>query len=100
MEGVVPKDDCDDAALPRSRAARLFRFGGSLPPRGMHDPSMFIKLAELRAAMQRAGLVPGATSGLGPRGVNRRLDLVVGPLLLLAVLCKGIAQKPAAGGRA
>jgi 2-polyprenyl-6-hydroxyphenyl methylase/3-demethylubiquinone-9 3-methyltransferase len=35
-------------------------------PRGTHDPAMFIKPRELRAAMQGAGLVPGAITGLWP----------------------------------
>lgn len=65
-----------------------------LLPRGTHDPAMFIKPAELRTAMQGAGLVPGATTGLGPRGINRRLDLTFGPLPLTAVLYMGIARKP------
>ncbi|MBM3616442.1 MAG: 3-demethylubiquinone-9 3-O-methyltransferase [Alphaproteobacteria bacterium] len=67
-----------------------------LLPRGTHDPAMFIKPAELRAAMQRAGLVPGAMTGLGPRGINRRFDLTFGPLPLTAFLYMGIAHKPAA----
>ena len=65
-----------------------------LLPRGTHDPAMFIKPAELRAAMQVARLVPGATTGLGPRGINRRLDLTFGPLPLTAILYMGIARKP------
>ena len=69
-----------------------------LLPRGTHDPAMFIKPAELRAAMQGAGLVPGATTGLGPRGISRRLDLTFGPLPLTAILYMGIARKPATGG--
>ena len=68
-----------------------------LLPRGTHDPAMFIRPTELRAAMQRAGLVPGPITGLGPRGLNRRLDLVFGPLPLTAILYMGIAQKPAPG---
>jgi len=67
-----------------------------LLPRGTHDPAMFIKPAELRAAMQGAGLVPGVVTGLGPRGINRRLDLTFGPLPLTAILYMGIARKPAA----
>ena len=67
-----------------------------LLPRGTLDPAMFIKPAELRAAMQGAGLVPGVVTGLGPRGINRRLDLTFGPLPLTAILYMGIAQKPAA----
>ena len=71
-----------------------------LLPRGTHDPAMFIRPTELRAAMQRAGLVPGPITGLGPRGLNRRLDLIFGPLPLTAILYMGIAQKPAPGALA
>lgn len=69
-----------------------------LLPRGTHDPAMFIKPRELRAALQGAGLVPGPTTGLGPRGLNRRLDLTFGPLPLTAILYMGIARKPAPAG--
>jgi len=71
-----------------------------LLPRGTHDPAMFIRPTELRAAMRRAGLVPGAITGLGPRGLNKRLDFVFGPLPLTAILYMGIAQKPATGALA
>ena len=65
-----------------------------LLPRGTHDPAKFIKPAELRAAMQGAGLVSGPFTGLGPRGINRRLDLTFGPLPLTAILYMGTARKP------
>jgi len=65
-----------------------------LLPRGTHDPAMFIKPKELRAAIQGAGLVPGPITGLGPRGLNRRLDLTFGPLPTTAILYMGIACKP------
>lgn len=68
-----------------------------LLPRGTHDPAMFIKPRELHAAMTDAGLVPGAITGLGPRGINRRFDLIFGPLPLTAILYMGIARKPLAG---
>ena len=68
-----------------------------LLPRGTHDPAMFIRPTELRAAMQGAGLVPGPITGLGPRGVNRRFDLTFGPLPLTAILFMGLARKPAFG---
>ena len=71
-----------------------------LLPRGTHDPAMFIRPVELRAAMQRAGLVPGAITGLGPRGLNRRLDLTFGPLPLTAILYMGTARKPALAAEA
>ena len=65
-----------------------------LRPRGTHDPALFIKPAELRKAMETAGLVPARFTGLGPRGVNRRLDLTFGPLPLTAILYMGHASKP------
>ena len=71
-----------------------------LLPRGTHDPAMFIKPAELRAAMQGAGLLPGPITGLGPRGINRRFDLTFGPLPLTAILYMGIARKPLDTGAA
>ena len=65
-----------------------------LLPRGTHDPAMFIKPSELRRAMLGAGLVPGAITGLGPRGINRRGDLTFGQLPLTAVMYMGTARKP------
>jgi 2-polyprenyl-6-hydroxyphenyl methylase/3-demethylubiquinone-9 3-methyltransferase len=65
-----------------------------LLPRGTHDPAMFIKPAELRRAMQNAGLLPGPITGLGPRGINRHGDLVFGPLPVTAILYMGTARKP------
>lgn len=66
-----------------------------LLPAGTHDPGLYIKPRELRAAMLGAGLVPGTFTGLGPRGINRRLDLTFGSLPLTTVLYMGIARKPA-----
>jgi len=69
-----------------------------LMSRGTHDPQMFIRPRELRAAMEGAGLVPGPVTGLGPRGFNRRFDLTFGPLPLTAILYMGVARKPALAG--
>jgi 2-polyprenyl-6-hydroxyphenyl methylase / 3-demethylubiquinone-9 3-methyltransferase len=69
-----------------------------LLPRGTHDPALFIKPRELRHAIQGAGMVPGPITGLGPRGVNRRLDLTFGPLPLTAILYMGLARKPEGQG--
>lgn len=69
-----------------------------LLPRGTHDPARFIKPRELRNAIECAGLVPGPITGLGPRGVNRRLDLTFGPLPVTAILYMGLARKPEAPG--
>lgn len=64
-------------------------------PKGTHDPAMFIKPAELKTGLEQAGLVPGPTTGLGPRGINRRGDLTFGPLPLRTVIYIGLATKPA-----
>lgn len=64
-----------------------------LLPRGTHDPALYIKPRELHAAIQGAGLVAGPITGLGPRGVNRRLDLTFGPLPMTAILYMGLARK-------
>ena len=66
-----------------------------LLPKGTHDPAMFIKPAELRTGLERAGLIPGPVTGLGPRGINRRGDLTFGPLPIQLVLYIGLARKPA-----
>lgn len=65
-----------------------------LLPKGTHDPNMFIKPRELRAALTGAGLVVGPITGLGPRGINSRLDLTFGPLPLSLILYMGLARKP------
>jgi len=62
-------------------------------PKGTHDPEMFIKPYELHAALQSAGLAPGAMTGLGPRGLNRRGDPTFGRLPVKTVLYMGIARK-------
>ncbi|WP_300034736.1 bifunctional 2-polyprenyl-6-hydroxyphenol methylase/3-demethylubiquinol 3-O-methyltransferase UbiG [uncultured Roseobacter sp.] len=65
-----------------------------LLPKGTHDPAMFIRPAELRVALTGAGLVPGASTGLGPRGLNRRGDFVFGSLPVQAVIYMGVARLP------
>ena len=64
-----------------------------LLPRGTHDPAMFIRPHELRRAAHAAGLVHGPMTGLGPRGVNRRLDFTFGPMPLTTVIYMGVARK-------
>lgn len=65
-----------------------------LLPKGTHDPKMFIKPVELRAALFKAGLVPGPQTGLGPRGMNRRGDFTFGPLPFKTIIYMGLAQLP------
>ena len=65
-----------------------------LLPKGTHDPKMFIKPGELRAALCKAGLVPGPQTGLGPRGINRRGDFTFGPLPFKTIIYMGLARLP------
>ncbi|MEI4233287.1 bifunctional 2-polyprenyl-6-hydroxyphenol methylase/3-demethylubiquinol 3-O-methyltransferase UbiG [Roseovarius sp. D22-M7] len=65
-----------------------------LLPRGTHDPALFIKPAEMRAALTEAGLEPGTFTGLGPRGMTRRGDLTFGRLPLTTIQYMGVARKP------
>lgn len=62
-------------------------------PRGTHDPAMFITPDELDAAMRRAGLSPGERTGLGPRGLDRRLDPTFGPLPFTTIIYMGYADR-------
>ncbi len=83
---------------------RVARFGAitmaedvlGLLPQGTHDPEMFITPDELRGELEAAGLEPGPFTGLGPRGLTRRLDMTFGPLPMKTVQYMGLARKPAA----
>ena len=57
-----------------------------LQPRGTHDPAKFIRPNEMRQALTQAGLIAGAFTGLGPRGLTRRLDFTFGPVPGTAIL--------------
>ncbi|GGB13127.1 bifunctional 2-polyprenyl-6-hydroxyphenol methylase/3-demethylubiquinol 3-O-methyltransferase UbiG [Allosediminivita pacifica] len=82
----------------RNVVARLLAVGMAenvigLLPKGAHDPEMFLRPAELEQGMRQVGLDPEARTGLGPRGVNRRGDLVFGRLPGSAVQYMGVARK-------
>ncbi len=64
-----------------------------LLPKGTHDPALFIRPAELRDKLRRAGLNPGAITGLGPRGLTRRGDLTFGTLPFPWVIYIGTAER-------
>jgi 2-polyprenyl-6-hydroxyphenyl methylase/3-demethylubiquinone-9 3-methyltransferase len=65
-----------------------------LLPKGTHDPELFIRPAELSTAVEKAGLVPGQMTGLGPRSINRNGDFTFGPLPIQTVIYMGVARKP------
>ncbi|WP_299784961.1 bifunctional 2-polyprenyl-6-hydroxyphenol methylase/3-demethylubiquinol 3-O-methyltransferase UbiG [uncultured Marivita sp.] len=65
-----------------------------LLPKGTHDPEMFIKPAELRAQLDRAGFTIGKMTGLGPRGLNAKGDFTFGRVPGTMIIYMGTARKP------
>ena len=63
-----------------------------LLPRGTHDPALFIRPKELVQRLHAAGFHAGRFVGLGPRGFNRRFDLVFGFLPTMAIQYLGEAR--------
>lgn len=64
-----------------------------LLPKGTHDPDMFIKPAELQQHLRTGGFETGPMTGLGPRGINRKLDFTFGRLPGTAIIYMGTATK-------
>jgi len=62
-------------------------------PKGTHDPQLFITPDELSAALTKAGLAQVRSTGLGPRGIDWRGDLIFGPLPFKTVIYMGFAEK-------
>jgi 2-polyprenyl-6-hydroxyphenyl methylase/3-demethylubiquinone-9 3-methyltransferase len=65
-------------------------------PRGTHDPAKFIRPAELAAKLKQRRFEIGPMIGLGPKGLDRRLDFTFGRLPTLALSYMGHAQAPRA----
>jgi ubiquinone biosynthesis O-methyltransferase len=63
-----------------------------LLPRGTHDPAMFIQPEELIRNLRMAGFDVGRFAGMGPRGLNRRLEFVFGLLPTTAIQYLGYAK--------
>ncbi len=63
-----------------------------LPP-GTHDPALFIRPSELRKTLASVGFSVGGIAGLGPRGINRRGDLIFGRVPGAAASYIGSARK-------
>jgi 2-polyprenyl-6-hydroxyphenyl methylase/3-demethylubiquinone-9 3-methyltransferase len=91
--GTFLYDTINRNALSRLVVVRLAEDILRLLPRGTHDPALFIRPRELSAELEAAGLTPGDTTGLGPRGLNRRGDFVFGPLPSRAIIYMGLARK-------
>ncbi|MEO1091698.1 MAG: bifunctional 2-polyprenyl-6-hydroxyphenol methylase/3-demethylubiquinol 3-O-methyltransferase UbiG [Pseudomonadota bacterium] len=67
-----------------------------LMPRGTHDPALFIRPRDLGRALARRGFAVGRFKGIGPTGLNRRLDPTFGFVPSTAVNYLGSARKPLA----
>ena len=63
-----------------------------LLPRGTHDPAKFIRPSELRSKLDARGFEVGPLVGLGPRGINRKLDFTFGTLPSLSIMYMGHAS--------
>ena len=63
-----------------------------LPP-GTHDPAKFITPPELRALLRREGMEISSMEGIGPRSLNRRLDLCFGRYPTLSAMYIGSARR-------
>lgn len=63
-------------------------------PKGTHDPGKFIRPAEMRAYLRDSGFheIPATFVGMGPVGINRRLDFVFGLLPFTWIMYLGHAR--------
>ena len=66
-----------------------------LLPRGAHDPELFIRPRDLKAALEGLGFEVGRFRGLGPVGIGRRLDFRFGTHPGTAIIYLGTARKKA-----
>jgi 2-polyprenyl-6-hydroxyphenyl methylase/3-demethylubiquinone-9 3-methyltransferase len=64
-----------------------------LLPRGTHDPAKFITPAELAGALVARGFRVGPFVGLGPCGLNRRLDFTFGRFPSVHIMYAGHARR-------
>jgi 2-polyprenyl-6-hydroxyphenyl methylase/3-demethylubiquinone-9 3-methyltransferase len=68
---------------------RVFR----ILPVGTHDPAKFIPPAELAMLLKTRGFSVSDFTGLGPRGLNRKLDFMFGALRSTMIMYMGHARR-------
>jgi 2-polyprenyl-6-hydroxyphenyl methylase/3-demethylubiquinone-9 3-methyltransferase len=78
--GVFLYDTINATRLARFAMVAVAENTLGLLPRGTHNPEQFIRPHHLESVFVQNGLRPGPRHGLGPRGVNLRLDPVFGPV--------------------
>ena len=64
-----------------------------LLPKGTHDPALYIKPTELTEKLVQRSFKVAKLTGLGPRGLDRRLDFVFGEVPSTAIIFMGHATK-------
>jgi 2-polyprenyl-6-hydroxyphenyl methylase/3-demethylubiquinone-9 3-methyltransferase len=62
-------------------------------PKGMHDPSRFIRPGELKFGLEKVGFRVAPMKGMGPVRFNRRFEPVFGLLPSTAIMYLGHATK-------
>ncbi|MDJ0826117.1 MAG: bifunctional 2-polyprenyl-6-hydroxyphenol methylase/3-demethylubiquinol 3-O-methyltransferase UbiG [Rhodobacter sp.] len=92
--GLFLFDTINRSPLSRLAVITLAEDVLKLLPKGTHDPALFIRPRELRAALTGAGFTVGRFTGLGPRGLTRRGDFTFGRLPGTAIIYMGTARKP------
>jgi len=78
--GILFFDTINRNWLSRLLAVTVLESVLKIVPRGAHDPDKFIRPMEMQRHLQRNGFAvePDTFVGMGPIGVNRRLDFVFG----------------------
>jgi 2-polyprenyl-6-hydroxyphenyl methylase / 3-demethylubiquinone-9 3-methyltransferase len=62
-----------------------------LLPKGAHDPDLFIKPTDLRFELKQRGFENIQFAGLGPTGINRKLDFTFGRVPTTLIQYMGVA---------
>lgn len=95
--GIFCFDTINRTALARLAVVTVAEDVIRLLPKGTHDPDMFIAPNDLRADLDAACFEPGPVTGLGPVGIDRRLDPTFGRLPgFTQIIYMGTARKPPA----
>ena len=77
-----------------SRHRPLWRDRIAVVASGTHDPPKFVRPSELRSKLDARGFHVGPLVGLGPRGINGKLDFTFGKLPSLSIMYAGHASLP------
>lgn len=91
--GVFAYDTINRTLLARCVIVTLAEVVLRILPRGTHDPALFITPTELCGIFENTGLIPEAMVGLGPTGLDKRLDLTFGRLPFTGILYMGLARR-------